>query len=72
MQGSVGSLHLRVKRFPCRLNSKMGERTYVYDDFGIEFNNELSYKQVSNSAQVCQAFLTPSENMHKLFYLIGF
>jgi len=54
MQGSVGNLHVRVKLFPCRLDSKTGERTYAYDDFGVEFINELSDRQLSNFEQVCQ------------------
>ena len=52
MHGTAGGIQIVIRAFPCRLNPDTGERTYAYADFGVEFIEELSYRQLADFEQL--------------------
>lgn len=48
LRGTSNGISVLLRNFPCRVDEADGSRTYAYDDFGAEFLQVLSGRQLGN------------------------
>lgn len=48
LRGTSNGISVLLRNFPCRVEEADGSRTYAYDDFGAEFLQELSDRQLGD------------------------